>query len=129
MCVRKERERRSLQPQIHPSPTSPCSHYFVATQALCDNPNGELTLLENTITQAICDNPKREVTKTSQESTVTQSLRDNPNRELTNSALENIDSRYFNYIAIIPTRSNCTMRPNYPGAKLLPTAFKLRTKI
>ena len=39
-------------------------------------------------------------------------------------SLENITSRYFYYIAIIPIRSTCTMWTKYPGAKLIGTAFK-----
>ena len=40
-----------------------------------------------------------------------------------------ISSCYFNYCAIIPIRSTCTMRPNYPVTEKVKTAFKLRQRM
>ena len=33
--------------------------------------------------------------------------------------IENINSRYFNYVAIIPNSSTCTMWPKYPETKMV----------
>ena len=47
----------------------------------------------------------------------------------TKTPLENITSRYFNYFAIIPIRSTCTMWPNYLATEKVGTVFKLRQRI
>ena len=46
------------------------------------------------------------------------------NLKATKTSLENITSRYFNYSAIIPIRSTCTIWAKYPGTELIGTAFK-----
>ena len=46
----------------------------------------------------------------------------------TKTPLENITSRYFNYFAIIPIRSTCTMWPINPAEKV-GAALKLRQRM
>ena len=47
-----------------------------------------------------------------------------PTATTTKASLENISSLYLYFLAIIPIRSTCTMRPNYAGSKLIGTEFK-----
>ena len=44
-------------------------------------------------------------------------------------SLENISSRYLYLFAIFPTRSTCTIWPNYPVTEQMRTAFKVRRRM
>ena len=46
-----------------------------------------------------------------------------------NGEIRDTCTRELNYVAIIPTCSNCTIWPNNTGTKFVGTSFKLRKKI